>query len=77
MATGTITGGVKIGECVTIDSGVCILSYVKIGDFPKLSTGAVVAYDVIPQVRMTRNLVSFMRISLKDTSLTHNNPVAR
>lgn len=59
MASVTIAGGVKIGECVTIDPGVCICSFVKIGDFSKISTGAVVAYDVIPQARMTGNFAVF------------------
>ena len=46
MANVTIAGGIKIRECVTIDAGVCICSYVKMSDFSKISTGAVVAYDV-------------------------------
>lgn len=55
MARVAIAGGVKIGKFVTIDPGVCVCSYVEIGDYAKISTGSVVAYDVMPYARMSGN----------------------
>ena len=55
MARVAIAGGVRIGKFVTIDPGVCVCSYVEIGDHAKISTGAIVAYDVKPHARMTGN----------------------
>jgi UDP-3-O-[3-hydroxymyristoyl] glucosamine N-acyltransferase len=55
MARVAVAGAVKIGKLVTIHPGVCVCSHVEIGDYAKISTGSVVAFDVKPHARMSGN----------------------
>lgn len=55
LARVAIAGGVKIGKFVTIHPGVCVCSYVEIGDYSTITTGSVVAFNVISHSRMSGN----------------------
>ena len=72
LARVAIAGGVRVGKFVRIDPGVCVCSYVDIGDYATITTGSVVAYDVMPYARMSGNFAIphdlFREKFLRDTN---------